>query len=160
MGKHHYEARLVWTGAAQGPTSSYAAYSREHVVEFAGKPPLRLSSDPAFRGDPALHNPEDLLVASLAGCHMLWYLVLCARARIDVLGYADRATGTMGSRGDGKEGFLEVVLRPDVLVAAGADLGEAHALHATAHENCFIANSVNFPVRHEPQVRIAEPAQG
>ena len=148
--EHHFAARITWIGAAQGPTRSYESYARDYLVEIEGKPPLEGSSDPAFRGDAKRHNPEDLLVASLSACHLLWYLHLCADAGIEVAAYQDEASGTM-ARVDGKVRFTEVMLRPRVGIAAG-DLEQAKALHARAHAECFIANSVNFPVRHEPTV--------
>ena len=155
--EHGYAAKLTWTGAAHGPVKDYRGYSREYRVEVAGKPPLTLSADPTFRGDPALYNPEDLLVAALAGCHMLTYLALCARAGISVVSYEDDASGTMVLTGEGGR-FTEVTLRPRVAVAAGTDLAKARELHAAAHGYCFIANSVNFPVRNEPEVTEAAAA--
>lgn len=152
--EHEYAAWLTWTGAAAGPTTTYAAYSREYRVEFAGKPALLGSADPAFRGDPALHNPEDLLVAALSACHMLSYLALCARAGIAVRAYRDEARGRMAMK-DGRMRFVEVVLHPEVELEPGASLDRAKALHAEAHAVCFIANSVNFPVRNEPTVAVA-----
>jgi organic hydroperoxide reductase OsmC/OhrA len=148
--EHRFAARLVWTGAAQGPARSYDGYSRDYVVEIEGKPPLAGSSAPAFRGDPARHNPEDLLVASLSGCHMLWYLHLCTEAGIEVVAYSDDASGVMAGK-DGKIRFTEVVLRPRVVIAAG-DPEQAKALHARASDACFVASSVNFPVCHEAVV--------
>ena len=148
---HHYAARLVWTGGVAGGTSNYASYSREYAITIAGKPPLKGSSDPQFRGDPALYNPEDLLVAALSACHMLTYLAICARRRITVLSYEDEASGTMVLEGGGGH-FTEVTLRPVVRVAAGTDLAVAEATHDQAHRECFIASSVNFPVRHEARV--------
>ncbi len=152
---HHYAAKLIWTGAAAGPTSDYRSYSREYRVEFAGKPAMTGSADPAFRGDPALHNPEDLLVVALSSCHMLSYLALAALEGIQVVAYEDSASGTMQQEGRGGH-FTEVVLRPRVLLAPGSDLARAEALHKAAHETCFIANSVNFPVRHEAAVSCSE----
>jgi len=148
---HAYAVHLAWTGARHGPTKDYAGYSRAYELAVAGKPPLAGSADPLFRGDPAVHNPEDLLVGALAGCHMLTYLALCVRAKIVVTAYEDAASGTMVLEGGGGH-FTEVVLRPRVTVAAGSDVAKARALHATAHHDCFIAASVNFPVRHEPDV--------
>ena len=148
---HHYSALLTWTGAAAGPTTDYATYSREFTVQIAGKPAFRGSADPTFRGDPALCNPEDLLVVALSSCHMLSYLAECALAGIAVVAYEDAAAGTM-AMADGRIRFTEVVLRPRVVLAAGADLGRAEALHQRAHDVCFIASSVNFPVRHEATV--------
>jgi organic hydroperoxide reductase OsmC/OhrA len=109
-----------------------------------------------FRGDPALHNPEDLLVAALSSCHFLSYAALCARTGVTVVAYEDDASGTM-DRVDGVTRFTEVVLRPRVTVAAGSDADKARALHARAHALCFIASSVNFPVRNEPTIVFAGP---
>jgi organic hydroperoxide reductase OsmC/OhrA len=148
--EHHFAARLVWTGAAAGPTRSYQDYVRAWQAEVAGKPPLDGSADPVFRGDPARYNPEDLLVVALASCHMLSYLTLCARAGIEVAAYEDQASGTMAIK-DGRMRFVEVTLAPRVAIAAG-DLDRAEALHAQAHADCFIANSVNFPVHNRPTV--------
>ena len=151
---HHYSAHLVWTGAARGPTKDYASYSRDYVVKIAGKPDLVGSSDPLFRGDPQRHNPEDWLVAALSACHMLTYLAICVRKRIQVLAYEDEAGGTMVLEGGGGR-FTEVVLRPEVTLVAGSDAAAAEALHEQAHHDCFIASSVNFPVRHEATVTVA-----
>jgi organic hydroperoxide reductase OsmC/OhrA len=145
-----FRARLVWTGAKEGPAVFYDGYSREYRIEIDGKPPLRGSSAPVYRGDPGLHNPEDLLVASLSACHMLWYLHLCTDAAIEVSAYADEAEGTLGAQ-DGRMAFKEVVLRPKVSLLKGNPV-EAMALHQEANQACFIANSVNFPVRHEASV--------
>lgn len=149
--EHSYAATLIWTGGAEGQVRDYAGYSRAYTVEIAGKPPLAGSADPLFKGDPALHNPEDLLVAALSACHMLTYLACCARAKIEVVSYEDRASGVMALVGGGGH-FTAATLRPRVTVAPGADLAKARALHEDAHARCFIANSVNFPVTHEASV--------
>jgi organic hydroperoxide reductase OsmC/OhrA len=148
--EHHFAAHLIWTGGGRGGTASYDAYSRECVVEIEGKPPLVCSSAAAFRGDATKHNPEDLLVAALAACHILSYLALCARAGIEVVAYEDKASGRMAVQ-DGRMRFTEVMLAPDVAIASG-DLEQAKALHEKAHEACFIASSVNFPVLNLPTV--------
>ena len=147
QGEHSYATRLLWTGASAGPTSSYASYSREYTVEIDGKPPLASSADPVFRGDARLYTPEDLLVAALSGCHLLSYLAHAARAGVHVVSYEDSASGTMIVEGGGGR-FTEVVLRPNVTITAG-DAELAQKLHDIAHADCFIASSVNFPVRHE-----------
>jgi organic hydroperoxide reductase OsmC/OhrA len=153
--EHRYEVGLHWTGAAQGPTSSYPSYSREYVVEIEGKPPIRGSSDPMFRGDASLHNPEDLLVAALSSCHMLSFLAEAARAGLEVIGYSDSAVGTMVfDAGSGR--FVSVVLHPHVVVPVESDVAVIHALHEKAHQNCFIARSVNFPVSHEVSIEFQE----
>ena len=152
--EHHYAAHVTWTGGAGGGTKTYQGYSREYRAEFPGKPPVTGSADPAFRGDPKLYNPEDMLVLSLSACHMLSYLALAALEGLEVVAYEDDAGGTMQQEGKGGR-FTEVVLRPRVTLAAGSDVARGEALHEEAHRTCFIANSVNFPVRHEAAVRCA-----
>ncbi len=147
---HQFKAHIVWTGASQGPAVTYDGYSREYLIEIDGKPPLRGSSAPVYMGDAGLHNPEDLLVASLSTCHMLWYLHLCTDAGIHVSGYVDDAEGAL-EMADGKMVFTSVVLRPKVTLDKG-DTEKALALHKDASEACFIANSVNFPVIHQPTI--------
>jgi len=152
--EHRFECRLIWTGAAKGPTADYATYSREHRVEFAGKEPIAMSSATVFRGDPALADPEDLLVAALAACHFLSYAALCARRGVRVTAYEDDAVGIM-SRGEPTFHFTDVLLRPRVTITPDSDAALARELHHKAHEECFIAASVNFPVRHEPTIIVA-----
>ena len=149
--KHRYEVRTLWNAGADGPPKSYESFSRTHRIEIAGKRVIDASSDPSFRGDPALHNPEDLLVASLSSCHMLWYLVLCVGRKIPILAYEDSAYGIMAETPRPGR-FIEVVLRPKVTIAKGGDKALAAKLHERAHAECFVANSVNFPVRHEATI--------
>jgi len=144
-----------WTGNQGSGTSAYRAYSRNHEISAAGKPVVPASSDPAFNGDPGRYNPEDLLVASLSGCHMLWYLHLCAVNKVVVLEYQDNASGTMEETAGGGGRFVEVTLHPSITVTAQSDLDTARRLHQDAHEKCFIAGSVNFPVRVQPEFRAA-----
>lgn len=151
MSAHHYAARLVWTGARQGPTTTYQSYSREYEFQCNGKAAISGSADPLYRGDPTLYNPEELVVAALSSCHLLSYLAECARGGVHVVSYEDDATGVMAVK-DGKMRIVEVVLRPKVRIARGCDLERARGLHEKAHEECFIASSVNFPVRHEESV--------
>lgn len=148
---HHYATTITWTGNTGAGTAEYRAYRRDHVIESAGKPPLPGSSDPAFRGDPARYNPEELLVASLSACHLLWYLHLCAVNGITVLAYEDRATGVMHERADGSGYFTEVTLAPRIELTPDTDCELATRLHDEAHRLCYVANSVNFPVRHRPE---------
>lgn len=148
---HTYRTHLTWTGATAGVP--FRNHRRDYRITASGKPPLAGSCDPVFRGDATRWNPEDLLVASLSACHQLWYLGLCAAACIEVLAYEDKAEGTMVEEAAGGAGqFTSVVLRPQVTIAGGADVAKATALHAEAHDRCFIARSVNFPVRCEPAV--------
>lgn len=151
---HGYFARIVWTGNTGAGTASYDAYSRDHDVIIADKPVIKGSSDPAFRGDALRHNPEDLLVASLSSCHMLWYLHLASQAGIVVETYADDARGWMAMGADSGGEFTEVILNPRVTLSAG-DEDLALALHEKAHSLCFIARSMNFPVRCEASIKTA-----
>lgn len=144
MGAHHYKVRVEWTGNRGTGTSGYRDYERNHSIGAAGKPEIPGSSDPAFRGDPARWNPEDLLVASASACHKLWYLHLCAEAGVVVTAYEDQAEGVMKDDADGGR-FERITLRPRVTIAAG-DPAVAAQLHHLAHEKCYIANSVNFPI--------------
>jgi organic hydroperoxide reductase OsmC/OhrA len=150
--EHRYVVALTWTGNLGSGTSGYRDYSRNYEIGADGKPVILGSADPAFRGDRSRWNPEELLVASLAACHKLWYLHLAAEAGIIVTAYADRAEGVMEVGRDGAGKFTTVVLRPTVTVVAGSDIELARTLHKPAHEKCFIANSVNFPVECEPQI--------
>lgn len=154
---HTYQAQLRWTGNRGSGTSSYRDYDRDHEVLAAGKPPIPGSSDPQFRGDRQRWNPEELLVASLAQCHMLWYLNLAAVEGIVVTDYTDAPTGTMQEDDDGGGRFTRVVLRPSVTVTDPTMLPRADALHDEAHRKCFIANSVGFPVVHEPTGSAGSP---
>lgn len=148
--QHEYATTITWSGNTGTGTSSVRDYARDHEIAIEGKPTIPGSSDPNFRGDPTRYNPEELLVASLSGCHMLWYLSECTAAGVVVTAYVDRAEGFMTEDADGSGRFTRVVLRPEITLAPGADLDVARAKHHTAHEKCFIANSVTFPVEVEP----------
>ncbi len=150
-GEHRYHVAIEWTGNQGTGTSGYREYSRDHIVRADSKPQLDGSSDPAFRGDATRWNPEELFLASVSACHQLWYLHLCADAGVRVLSYLDEASGTMLDGPDGGR-FTEVVLRPRVVVQTGDDTELAARLHQSAHEKCYIANSVNFPVRCVPTI--------
>jgi organic hydroperoxide reductase OsmC/OhrA len=149
--EHRYTAAIVWSGNRGTGTSSYRAYGRDHEIASGEKPVIAGSSDPAFRGDGARWNPEDLLVSALSACHMLSYLHLCAVAGIVVVAYEDSAEGTMRETADGGGRFTGAVLRPRVTIASG-DPQQATRLHEEAHRLCFIASSVDFPVRCEPEI--------
>jgi organic hydroperoxide reductase OsmC/OhrA len=153
---HKYETTVRWTGNLGTGTTGYKDYGRNHEISAPGKPMIPASSDPVFRGDASRYNPEELLVASLSTCHMLWYLHLCAVGKVVVLEYEDQPSGTMEETADGGGRFLEVTLQPRITVTAQSDLETAKRLHHDAHGKCFIANSVNFPVACEPVIRRAE----
>ena len=151
--EHQYRVITTWTGNLGTGTSDYRAYSRNHEIKILGKrAPLPGSADAAFRGDPARYTPEELLVASLSTCHMLWFLHLCADAGIVVTEYEDAASGTMAEHPDGSGEFTSVVLHPRAVITDRARIPDATSLHHRAHNLCFIARSVNFPVEHEPVI--------
>ncbi|MFC7327717.1 OsmC family protein [Marinactinospora rubrisoli] len=158
--QHHFEVRVRWTGNTGSGTTGYRSYERSHEVEAAGKPTLPGSADVAFRGDASRWNPEELLMAALSQCHMLSYLAVAVAAKVNVVDYTDTATGTMVTRLDGSGEFTEVTLHPVVTVAAAESVDTAERLHERASELCFIARSVNFPVRHEPVIRVADTRVG
>ena len=148
---HNYKAKIEWTGNRGTGTSGYRDYDRNHTITINGKAAIAGSSDPSFRGDASRHNPEDLLVASLSACHMLTYLHLCAVNKVVVTRYEDEATGQMEETANGGGRFTEVVLHPRVWVSDASMMEKANELHHQAHELCFIAASVNFPVKHQPE---------
>jgi organic hydroperoxide reductase OsmC/OhrA len=153
--QHHYEVQIAWTGNQGQGTQTYTSYKRDHVITARGKAPIAASSDPSFRGDPGRYNPEELLLASLSSCHMLSYLHLCAVNGIVVTEYQDEAKGVMTTNPDGSGRFEEVTLQPEVTIEADSDEAKALALHEQAHRYCFIANSVNFPVKNAARIRRA-----
>lgn len=154
MKQHHYKTTVLWTGNKGAGTKDYASYGREHTISIEGKPDILGSSDVAFRGDQTKHNPEDMLVSALSVCHMLWYLHLCSDAGIIVVGYKDNATGVMEEKQGGGGHFTGVTLHPYVIITDSARIDEANELHHEAHRKCFIANSCNFPVKHEPNCSV------
>ena len=152
---HTYTARVSWTGNRGVGTANRRAYRRDTETTSGAKPSLLGSADPAFRGDSARWNPEELLVVSLSQCHMLWYLDLAARAGVVVVAYVDDPVGTMAEQADGAGQFTAVTLHPTVTITDPAARDTAAALHADANALCFIARSVNFPVEHQPTITVA-----
>lgn len=149
MKQHHYKTNIVWTGNKGEGTSNYRAFDRSYTCSVDNKPDIFGSADAAFLGDKNKYNPEELLVASLSSCHMLWYLHLCSEAGIIVLDYTDIAKGTMIETANGGGRFSEVTLYPVVTVTENGMIAKANALHIKANELCFIANSISFDVLHQ-----------
>jgi len=150
--KHYYKAAVKWTGNKGEGTSSYKAYEREHIISVENKPDIMGSSDVSFRGNKNQHNPEELLVCSISSCHMLWYLHLCSEAGVIVVEYIDKPIGIMTETSNGSGYFTEVTLYPTVTVQDMKMMNKAKELHESANKLCFIANSVNFPIYHNPTV--------
>lgn len=153
---HEHAARVIWTGNRGNGTTGYASYGREHRIIVAGKPELEGSSSPVYRGAPDRHNPEELFLAAVAACHMLFYLSLCARQGVRVLSYEIGAAGSLAIGSDGGGRFDVVTLTPVVNLAAGTDMELATRLDAIAHERCFIANSCSVPIVRQLRLETAD----
>lgn len=153
MKSHHYQSLIKWTGNIGKGTNSYSSYERSYDIIIKNKPILKGSADPAFRGNADLHNPEDLFLASISSCHMLWYLHLCSVNKITVIDYQDKATAKMEETAEGKGHFIEAILNPVVAIIEKDKIELAEKLHQKANEFCFIANSCNFPIHHNPTIK-------
>jgi organic hydroperoxide reductase OsmC/OhrA len=156
MSEHTYTARVVWTGNRGQGTTTYKGYDRTWNVETPGKPVIPCSNDPLLGGDPSLHNPEDLMIASVSSCHMLWYLHLASNAGIAVSAYYDDPLCVGESEKSGAGRFLHATLRPSITVPVGTDLSVADAIHHEIGKVCYIARSVNFPIAHEATYYFSE----
>ncbi|WP_419905789.1 OsmC family protein [Kiloniella sp.] len=151
--EHQYKSLLTWTGNKGTGTSNYKDYDRQYDITIEGKPTLAGSSDPAFRGDASRHNPEDMLLASISSCHMLWYLHLCSVNKIVVTDYSDPAVATMVMNPDGSGQFTSATLNPQVTITAGSNVEKAEELHHEANKMCFVTRSMNFPIGHVPTIK-------
>lgn len=155
MKKHNYKIKVEWIGNEGNGTLTYNSYNRNHKITADGKyDEINASSDPAFLGDKTRYNPEDLFLSSLSACHMLWYLHLCSVNKIIVTEYLDNATGIMEETENGSGKFIEVTLNPKVKITDGNMIERANELHGEANKMCFIANSCNFKVRHNPNTSV------
>ncbi|WP_050022501.1 MULTISPECIES: OsmC family protein [Chryseobacterium] len=154
MKTHHYKTTIQWTGNKGKGTSGYRDYERSHSISVENKTTIEGSSDPAFRGDKTKYNPEEMFLSSLSSCHMLWYLHFCSEAGVIVTEYMDEATGIMAETADGSGHFTEVTLHPVVTVTEESMMEQAKQLHHKANQFCFIANSVNFSIKHMPTIKM------
>jgi organic hydroperoxide reductase OsmC/OhrA len=153
MAKEHlYTATVTWTGNQGDGTSDYKAFTRDYDIICAGKPIVKGSADPGYLGDATRYNPEDMLLAALSACHMLWYLHLCTVSKVVVTAYQDAVEGTMLTNQDGSGEFTSVTLKPRITITSDSDAAIADSLHDKANAMCFIARSVNFPVQHESEI--------
>ena len=151
--EHRYQITTTWTGNRGTGTSGYRSYGRDHEISAEGKSAvIPGSSDPLFLGERSRYNPEELLVGSLSACHMLWFLHLCSDAGVVITSYRDEALGELTELAGGTGEFTRVTLQPHVTISDPSRARDLAALHAKAHELCFIARSVKFPVEHEPTV--------
>lgn len=154
--EHVYQTAVVWTGNTGEGSKNYTAYERSYTIHTKNKEDIHGSSDPAFRGDPKKHNPEDLFLASVSSCHMLWYLHLCSIHHVVVTAYEDFAEGKMLETEANGGYFTEVILHPVVSITDPTQIELANALHHEANTHCFIANSLNFKVSHQPVCKVIE----
>ena len=150
--EHAYTATVRWMGNQGEGTTNYKAYTRDYDIICDGKPVIKGSADPGYLGNAARHNPEDMLLASLSACHMLWYLHLCAVSKVVVTHYEDLAEGVMETNPDGSGAFTSATLKPRITITRESDAAMAEALHEKANAMCFIAQSVNFPIAHEAEI--------
>lgn len=148
--KHLFKVALNWISKEKTAQSTSKFYSKSHSISIQGKPDLNISAAKAFKGDPALYNPEDLLLISLTSCHMMSYLYCCKLNNIEVISYTDDAEATLEVNDDGSGRIVEVMLHPKVIISNPTQIELAISLHKKANELCFIANSCNFPVFHSP----------
>ena len=152
--QHNYKLTTVWTGNTGNGTSNYRAYERSLTISAVNKADILATSDTAFNSDKTKHNPEELLLAAISSCHMLWYLHLCSEAGVTVLNYTDNAAATMVETEDGGGHFTEVLLSPMIIIREESKIGKAYELHQKANKLCYIANSCNFPIHHKPAIEL------
>ena len=152
---HQYSLKTIWTGNSGEGTINYRAYERSHTISIPNKPDLYCSADPTFRGDKSKHNPEELLLAAISGCHMMSFLHVCVLQGVVVTAYEDNAVGELIVNSDGSGRFVSVTLHPIVILSDSEMLPKLDALHKKANSLCFIANSCNFPILHEAVGRLA-----
>ncbi len=148
--EHHYKTSVVWTGNKGEGTKDYKSYERNYTISVENKPDIEGSADTPFRGDGTKYNPEDLFLSSISICHMLWFLHFCADNGITVIDYKDNAQGIMIENTGGGGHFTGVTLYPVVTITDKTQIEKANSLHAEANKKCFIANSCNFKVKHNP----------
>lgn len=151
--EHHYKLRTTWTGNTGTGTSNYRCYERSLAISAENKVDILGTSDTAFNTDKTRHNPEELLLAAISSCHLLWYLHLCSEAGVVVLDYVDNAAGTMIETADSGGHFTEIILSPAITVTDASMIEKAIQLHQKANKLCYIANSCNFPIRHQPTIK-------
>ena len=156
--QHNYKSAVKWTGNQGSGTSNYKEFERSYTIKVENKAVIHGSSDPEFRGDRTKHNPEELLLAAVSSCHMLWYLHLCSEAKIVVVDYLDNATAVLDETENGNGKFSSITLNPIVTVTEKSMIEHATELHKKANEFCFVSNSLNFKVEHLPVINVVRDA--
>lgn len=151
---HSYDLQLTWTGNRGAGTYEYTAYDRKFTLSAINKPDILGSADPAFRGNKDRYNPEELMISSIASCHMLWYLHLAAANNLVIMDYKDNPSGTIEVKEFGLGRFIEVTLRPTVIIHNEDQSDLAVKLHDESHNKCIIADSFKFDIHIEPKIII------
>lgn len=142
---HRYVTDLAWSGTT---AVGYDHYNRRHAIG-----PLQISSDPAFRGDASLLNPEQLLVMAASSCQLLSFLAVAARARLDVVAYTDRAEGEMPESSK-PISISRIVLKPRIAIRGPIEESRVRHFIEVAHRECYIANSLKTEIEIQPAIEI------
>ena len=142
-----HKAKIEWKRTS--PDFDYETYNRDHSWSFDGGIKVRAAAAPEFKGPQDCVDPEEALVAATAGCHMLTFLAIASKKKLTVEKYEDNAVGFLEKNEEGKLAVTRITLSPKVTFASGVsvDKGKLEALHASAHEHCFIANSIKASVK-------------
>ena len=145
-----YRATLQWKN--QGSDFNYDTFDRTHKISFPGGIEFKGTSAPEYLGKKELANPEEMLAATLASCHMLTFLAVCAKSRLHVTSYEDNPVATLDKNAEGKFAVTHIQLNPKASFQGETPSAEKlQELHAKAHRNCFIANSLACKMAVEPK---------
>lgn len=150
--KKIFRAQTTWTSLAEADGFDNV---KTHRVFIDDKPPLTISADKTFKGDPSKYNPEDLLLTALSSCHMMSYLYVCGQHHIELITYQSEAIGVLELQADGSGAFTSIRLELSITVSKAEMIAQAKALHKAAGKLCFIANSLKVPISYKPQVVVA-----
>lgn len=149
LGTHEYRITTTWHGnTADGPRH----YSRTHdTTTTPPTTPLKVTADKPFRGEPGIHNPEQLLVMAASSCHMMSFLYCASQAGFDIRHYVDEAHALMPMRAT-NTAITAITLHPTVTIAnyTSSQQNQLDALMDQAHDECFIANTLSCPITHQP----------
>jgi len=145
-----FEGTLRWHGQPADLAFTYDTLNRSTTMSFAGGASIDASAPSVYKGDDSKPNPETLMLASLMQCHFLTFMAVASKSGATVLSYSDRASGRLAMK-DGRIRYVEVTLHPKVALADPAHAAKLASFHEKAHANCFMANSVNFPVLVEAE---------
>ena len=149
---HQFNAQLNWNLKEKPDNFKGRFYTKNHSISFDQKTDLEISAAKTFKGDPTLHNPEDLLLASLTSCHMMSFLYCCSVENLEVLKYVDNSELILNVNSDGSGKITKAILNPLVKFATEVEIFDLNLLHKKASKLCFIANSCNFTIEVNPNL--------